>query len=481
MAVTSFSKKFSLALIVFVLAACSAKKEAAPTVPVTPPAQPRQETEVITNTNTESEQLTSFFSPSDNLEEAQFQLFSQAQKSIDLAIYTFSSRKVRDLLHAKAMSGVKIRIVINKGNTESVQSFLAPLIEAGAVVRSVTTVMHHKFSIVDGKFLSNSSANMGGAKEYDENLVICTDCSSRVAAFQNEFDSLFAFSNPIAGENDSLGLPDGTAGLPVHRNYSNLALFTTSNFVPRFAAKSHRISLVANRLENGIGRVDQVLANALANARSDVKIATGHFRSKPLFDAVASAVARGVRVTIVVDGQEYISERNQQKQDSELQACKAVKAEWECYKTGNYFSRLLTNAGAEVLLKYYSYRWHFPYSKQMHHKYMIVDGHTLYSGSYNWSYNAEYETTENVAIYSGASAVALIKSFESNFTQLRNYGGGPQSIDQRVHEIRTATSPIPLHFEPVTLKISQVDQLLGAARAKCPTMYSSGPEARFCR
>ena len=447
-----------------------------PIAPVQPPPKP----EVTVDANTEGERLTSFFSPVDNLEDQQVQHFTNAQESIDLAIYTFSSRKVRDLLQAKALSGVKIRIVIDKGSDAAVLSFVTPLIDAGVSIRTVSTVMHHKFSVVDGKVLANSSSNMGGSKEYDENLVICVDCPSRVLAFQQEFNALFTFSNSVNAQNNEIGLPAGVPGQAVHRNYPDLALFTSSNFVPRFSAKSKRISLVADRLDNGVGRVDKILADAIANARTDVKIATGHFRSKPLYDAVAAAVARGVHVTIVVDGQEYISERNQTKQDGEIESCKTRKAEWECYKTGSYFSRLLAKAGAEVLLKYYSFRWHFPYSKQMHHKYMIIDGQTLYSGSYNWSYNAEYETTENIAIYSGASAAELIKNFESNFNQIRSYGGGPQSIDQRIESIRTATSPIPLHFEPVSLRVSQVDQLLEAARAKCPSMYRNGPEARVC-
>lgn len=472
-------KAFFLVAFVITLSACSKPANNSPTS-LTPPTKPRPEVEILVPATADNEKLKSFFSPNDNLEEEQFNHFSQAQHSIDLAIYTFSSRKVRDLLHSKAMGGVRVRIVINKGSGDSKQEFLAPLIEAGARVRVVSTVMHHKFSIVDGRVLANSSANMGGSKDYDENLVICTECPTRTKAFQQEFEALFTFSNPLNGPSDSTKLPDGTKGLPVHRNYTELALFTTSNFTPKISPTTNKISLVASRLDNGIGRVDSALADALSKAKTEVKIATGHFRSKPLYDAVVAAVGRGVKVTLVLDGQEYISESNQRKQDSEIETCKVSKPEWECYKTGSYFSRLLMNAGAEVILKYYSYRWHFPFSKQMHHKYMIIDGHTLYSGSYNWSYNAEYETTENVAVYSGESAKELIQSFENNFAQLLSYGGGVDSLDQRVEEIRTSTTPIPLHFESVSLRVNQIDQLLAAAREKCPTMYKNGPSARFC-
>ena len=70
----------------------------------------------------------------------------------------------------------------------------------------------------------------------------------------------------------------------------------------------------------------------------------------------------------------------------------------ECHKRGVYFSRMLSKI-VDVSFKYYSIRWDHSTAKQMHSKYMIVDNKTVYTGSYNWSNNAETSSLENVAIY----------------------------------------------------------------------------------
>ena len=71
-----------------------------------------------------------------------------------------------------------------------------------------------------------------------------------------------------------------------------------------------------------------------------------------------------------------------------------------------------------VRYKYYAYRWHYSYAIQMHHKYMIVDGKRLFTGSYNYSDNAEHNTMENVVIYDAAAFPALVAAFVANFEAL---------------------------------------------------------------
>lgn len=60
----------------------------------------------------------------------------------------------------------------------------------------------------------------------------------------------------------------------------------------------------------------------------------------------------------------------------------------------------------------------FKYGNQegiMHHKYVLVDGHTLETGSYNYSYAAEQRNKENqVYIYD----TAVINAFAREFDQM---------------------------------------------------------------
>ena len=68
--------------------------------------------------------------------------------------------------------------------------------------------------------------------------------------------------------------------------------------------------------------------------------------------------------------------------------------------------------------KYYSYRWHYSTAKQMHHKYLLIDGDELYTGSYNLSDNAEHNTFENMLVFRGLPFGALISAYQDNFLAL---------------------------------------------------------------
>ncbi len=88
MAANNLVKRSTLIALALVLGACSGKKaekkegSQAPTVQQMP--QPLPEAEAVNATNTDNERLTSFFSPTDNLEEEQVRHFTQAQRSIAL-------------------------------------------------------------------------------------------------------------------------------------------------------------------------------------------------------------------------------------------------------------------------------------------------------------------------------------------------------------------------------------------------------------
>ncbi len=421
--------------------------------------------------------ITSHFAPEVDLETETITQFMKARSSIDIAIYTFSSAKIRSTLLKKMEEGVRVRILINKGNTESVKSFMQPLFEKGAMVRYLTVINHHKFAIIDGNDaersqLLNSSGNFSGSprsKKYDENLVVCDalSCATQIGDFADEFESLLLVSNPVFGDNDAvhLNFPRG----PVNEN-SDVSLFTSGNFYPRLYRGKVRLNKLAAS-DLGYGKLDQVLIEAIDNAEKEILIATGHLRSYPLFQALKRAALRDVTVKMVLDGQEYISKYKQRKESSKVNRCLAIgKSAFTCHKTGIHFARLAHQAGMDVRLKYYMIRWHFPHAKQMHHKYMVVDGNKLYSGSYNWSYNAEFQTLENVAIYQNKEMIA---AFTRNFNKIRNYGQGSLGVKSLLTKYRSATKQIPLVFAPISATINEIDQIKRLARSKCSALYTN--------
>ncbi|MES2854297.1 MAG: phospholipase D-like domain-containing protein, partial [Bdellovibrionota bacterium] len=222
----------------------------------------------------------SYFSPKDNLETVFAEKFKASEKSIDLVIYTFSSKIVRETLLERLSKGVKVRILINSGNDESVELFVAPLQAAGASVRWVTPILHHKFAVIDGKRLINSSGNLSGGalgRSYDENLVTCAlECKEQKEAFEQEFEAISSVSNLVGPVNDVTGMKSGQAGKPVGANVDGVALFTSANNFPKFDEKRKRFTTTTKELEGGEGKVDSVLVDAINRAKSEVLVATGH-------------------------------------------------------------------------------------------------------------------------------------------------------------------------------------------------------------
>ena len=143
----------------------------------------------------------------------------------------------------------------------------------------------------------------------------------------------------------------------------------------------------------------------------------------------------------------------------------------QCENRGVHFGYELYEAGIPLRYKYYSYRWHYSYAIQMHHKYVIVDGQRVASGSYNFSNNAEHATLENLVFYEGERYPALVSSFVANFSTLWNTGDGTLYNDL-LDEVRGDSASFPIVFEPMSLDWQQVTELKEAIRSECPDINS---------
>lgn len=408
-----------------------------------------------------------YFSPKVALDEVFYREFSKAEKTIDLSIYTFSSGEIKKLLIKKAQEGVAIKIIINDGSNDKVKSFVKELHDAGVVVRTTGKINHHKFAIVDSQTFINSSGNISGsprARSYDENMVVCDSCPDLKNSFQEEFDALLRFSNPVLGDDFNPAPSSLEKKSPINENREN-ALYTSANFRPYL--RSGKIGIkVPREIKNGLGAVEAELVSVIDEARKTIHVATGHFRSLSLYEALVRARQRGLKVQLVLDSQEHISSYKQKQENSKVQKCmEKGKTKGQCYASGVHFSRMADQEGIDVRYKIYGYRFHFPYAKQMHHKYLVIDGRTVYSGSYNWSNNAEFETLENVAIYDDRE---VAEAFLENFNSILSYGEG---FEKKLSGVKNAKRSLPLVFDPITLNTDEVDQLKSAARKKCKNLY----------
>ncbi len=420
------------------------------------------------------------------------ELIDGAQSSLDIAMYSFSIGSIYDAIEAAVARGVKVRMIFETANADrrasdpsSTRS--ARLERMGVNVRYVNKIMHHKFILVDGPrdddaramtaSIASGSANWsnGGATRYDENTLFLRGLPEFARSFQREFDHLWSHSRDFVFDEslpyelatnviDEVAMPDDAA-----------ALFTSDNFT--VTTTTFRVT--------GANTVSDALVAAIDAATDSIHVASGHLRSRPVSEAIMRAARERpeMDIRVYLDGQEWISEWVANAQANDLEDCVEVASTESqirrCYDRGFKFGYDVQEAGADVRYKFYSYRWHYTYAVQMHHKYLVIDGDELWTGSYNLSDNAEHNTMENMLMFRGPRFAELVAAYEANFESMWETHRDDGTYESIEDDIRTDPL-VPLVFTPVAMTWSQVDDIRRLTRTECPAVdsadYRSRPE-----
>ena len=144
----------------------------------------------------------------------------------------------------------------------------------------------------------------------------------------------------------------------------------------------------------------------------------------------------------------------------------------------------MQRAVIEERFKHYSYRWHYTYAVQMHHKYVIIDERIVLSGSYNLSDNAEHNTMENVVIYDAVAFPGLVAEFVDNFETMWVTGIDDALYDALLDNVQNGTAAnVPIVYPSMALTWEQVTTLKRAIRDACTDVDSyelrTRPEAHY--
>ena len=228
----------------------------------------------------------------------------------------------------------------------------------------------------------------------------------------------------------------------------------------------------------GQNEVADRLVELIEGARRSIWIASGHMRSREVYEALVAKRESDpdLDIRVYLDAQEYLSESTHESQEAELEDCLAGASTesqiQNCNDNGFLFSYATHLAGIDVRFKYYAYRWDHSYAPQMHHKYMVIDGKDLYTGSYNLSDNAEHETFENMTLWKGAENAALVKSFETNFETIWKTGKDEGKLAALLQKVATAPT-IPIVFDPMALTHAEITDLKSKIRTACPAVDST--------
>ncbi len=358
--------------------------------------------------------------------------------------------------------------------------------DLGIEVRWVNKIMHHKFAIIDGPRTGMDLDNPGtlvtgsgnwsysAGTRYDENTIVLEGNVEALSAFQSEYELLWDNARLVEWNEDIE---------PVERELFDSAqfeddpsievLFTSDNFDVRQSSR-YGPTFTAVR---GRRVVTDRLVELILSAEHSVHIASGHLRNRGVTNALITAWESNpdLDVRIYTDGQEYIGSFTHAREQRELGECleragdSAARQE-DCIERGIHYGYALHLAGIPVRYKYYSYRWDYHYAAQMHHKYLIIDGHWLVTGSYNLSNNAERSTMENMVIYSADAFPNLLAEFEANFELLWETGRDEGLYASLQTELVDGQGEIPLVFESMALDWNEVTDLKRLVREVCPAV-----------
>jgi len=414
------------------------------------------------------------------------ELMNGAERSLDIAMYSFSDTRVRDALIATAQRGISVRVIYDGASSDRTSpggTLSARLEDAGIEVRWINKIMHNKFMVVDGArssldqarsaWLMTGSGNWSGSagSTYDENTVVAHGHEELNLRYQAEFNHLWAHSRPVVW-NESIAPVSAIdiASTDIPDDVNADAVFTSANFRTYVSSRYGETFSVLR----GHNTVADRLVEIIGRAQHSIRIASGHLRSRPVAEALTAAVRAnpGLDIRIYLDQQEYVSDSANDKQERELAACLDAAGTSEaqiedCYDRGFMYSYAMMQEGIGLRFKYYAYHWDYHYAEQMHDKYILVDDRWLATGSYNLSDNAEHGTMENVALFDANGYPELVRAYAANFDRIWETGRDDGHYEALLADVNDGVDPFPIVFPAVALTWDQVVTLKHDMAVNC--------------
>ncbi len=328
--------------------------------------------------------------PGDNLEAIIIEQINTAKSTLDIAVQEINLENLARAIVAKKQGGVKVRVVIENNynlplNKLSNNHGLAILKKANILIiddredgSKGSGLMHHKFIVIDGKKIVTGSANFTLSDihgDFDNletrgnaNHILVINNLPLAKIFNQEFNYLWG--DGVGGKKDSLfGLkkPDRS---PKTVNIGNSIV--TIRFSPTSPTKPWHLT------PNGL------IANTLKSANNSIDLALFVFSDQKIANTLKNESLQGVEIKALIDpnfAYQYYSEGLD---------LLGVALPFNCkYQVDNNpWQQPLETVGIPNLQK----------GDKLHHKFGIIDNHTVITGSHNWSNAANSRNDETLLI-----------------------------------------------------------------------------------
>lgn len=387
----------------------------------------------------------------DDLEQIILDAIAEARTSIDIAVQEINLPKIAMALRDRAQSGIAVRVIVenqynrvwqplnefqsgkmddyqqgkhserqqlvdvNQDGTITAKELAqgdtihifnkgqVPLLDDTADGSKGSGLMHHKFMVVDGKTVLLGSANwtLSGihgdfaneASRGNANALLKFNSPELAAVLGDEFALMWG--DGPKGKEDSLFGLQKPARSP--RTVSIPGSQVTVQFSP------------VSKTEPWSQSVNGLISQTLAQATSSIDLALFVFSDQGISDRLAQKSQSGVTIQALVD-RSFIYRSYSEALDMLGTAIPDHRCNYEA--NNRPWTKPIAPVGTPNL----------PEGDKLHHKFALIDNHTVIIGSHNWSAAANHTNDENLLVIRNPTVAAHFRREFDRLTENADLG-----------------------------------------------------------
>lgn len=315
----------------------------------------------------------------------------KAQKTLEIAMYSFKSVAIREAIYRANLRGVKVTLILDWHKRAEHDIFLSDwpigirrLDLGGASNVGGTALMHHKFALIDRdrpnqKLIFGSFNWTQLQEEYDRSFFLVTGNAELVKSFGREFDRLTS----------------GTSGPQKlkNKNYHPWDLTLTA------AGYNYEVWFGPGRAGENI---DYRILELLREAKKEIKIMVWDFTDQALAEEIVRRAQAGLKIIIIADNLNFYNK------NSVFNYLLSAKAELNLTNLEILINNVVNDKKGETVDPF------------LHYHLLIIDEQKILFGTNNWSQGGSFFNDESALVTDDPQIlINFKKSFQYNYQQGR--------------------------------------------------------------
>ncbi|MBD2205391.1 helix-hairpin-helix domain-containing protein [Calothrix sp. FACHB-1219] len=429
----------------------------------------------------------------DNLEQQIVNAISQAKSTVDVAVQELRLPKVAQALAARQKAGVKVRVIlentysrawssftpeeisklekreqeryqefrkfidINQDNELSaeeinqrdalaiIQNAQVPWLDDTADGSAGSSLMHHKFVIVDNKIVIVTSANFTLSDVLGDfsNSSSLGNANNFLQIESSELATLFTEEFNIMWGDGPGGKPDSIFGVKKPLRLPKTITLGDTKITVQFSPTS--------ATQPWLNSTNGLIAKALESATKSVDMALFVFSDQRLANILENRHQQNVQIRALIEPQFAF------RSYSEALDMMGFALSEECkYEVDNKpWQNPITSVGVPIL----------PKGDLLHHKFAVVDEKTVITGSHNWSEAANNGNDETLLVIENPTIAAhYVREFNRLYGTVRL--GLSTATQQKIasevkqcQQIQSPTSILPQTPTKLNINTASVEEL----------------------